>query len=57
MEQVLMNEIEALKKEIEVTRRALDASVMVDDFEIYYEKSKKLDKLIEKYIEMNTECE
>ena len=47
-----MNELEALKWEIEAARMELDALVFMDDFEICYEKSKKLDQLIEKYIEM-----
>lgn len=51
-----MNKLEILKGEIEAARSELDTSILVDNFEIYYEKSKKLDQLIEKYIEMSTEC-
>ncbi len=46
-----MNEIDLLKQAIEEARRELDASILTEDFTLYYEKSKKLDKLIEEYIE------
>lgn len=45
-----MNEIEKLKCLIEDARKELDDSILKDSFEVYYEKSKKLDKLIEEYI-------
>ena len=46
-----MSELEELKKAIETARKDLEASMQNDTFEIYYEKSKKLDKLIEEYID------
>ena len=45
-----MNEMESLKQKIEEARKDLDASIFKDKFEVYYEKSKRLDELIEKYI-------
>lgn len=41
-----------LQKRIETARRELDQAVLQEDeFEDYYEKSTKLDKLIEEYLE------
>lgn len=47
-----MEKICELQKRIEYARRELDeAFLQKDEFELYYEKSTKLDKLIEEYLE------
>lgn len=48
-----MHELEQLKHVIEEVRKELDASIFSDSFEIYYEKSRRLDKLIEQYFELH----
>jgi len=44
-----MNEVKSL---IEKTREELDALILTEKHETYYEKSKELDKLIEEYLEV-----
>lgn len=39
-----------LKSRIEALREELNASIAEDKYEVYYEKSLQLDKLIEEYI-------
>lgn len=52
-----MQEKETLQKEIERTRKELDYALGIGtDVEAYYKISVKLDKLIERYIEIS-ECE
>lgn len=47
-----MKKIYELQKKIECARRELDEALLQkDEFEDYYEKSTKLDKLIEEYLE------
>lgn len=47
-----MKKIYELQKKIESARHELDEAFMQEDeFEKYYEKSTKLDKLIEEYLE------
>ena len=47
-----MRRLYELRKEIETARLELEKSLLQkDDFECYYEKSTKLDKLIEEYLE------
>lgn len=47
-----MKKIYELQKKIENARQELDEAFLQEDkFEIYYEKSTKLDKLIEEYLE------
>ena len=46
-----MNKMEELKLAIEKARRELDACIEAGSFDVVYEKSKHLDKLIEQYIE------
>jgi len=41
-----------LKTEIENLREELNQSIVEEQYEIYYQKSVKLDKLIEEYIEL-----
>ena len=52
-----MNKIEELKLAIEKMRKELDASLEAGELELAYEKSKHLDKLIEQYLDTNTDCE
>ena len=41
-----------IREKIELARRELDQAVLVDDgFELFYEKSVMLDKLIEEYLD------
>lgn len=44
-----------LKSKIEALREELDASIVEDKYEVYYEKSLQLDKLIEEYIKLEEE--
>lgn len=44
-----MNEVKSL---IEKTREELDALILTEEHEAYYEKSKELDKLIEEYLDV-----
>lgn len=47
-----MKKIYELQKKIEYARQELDEALLQkDEFEDYYEKSTKLDKLIEEYLE------
>lgn len=47
-----MKNIYELQKKIETARTELDEALLQEDeFECYYEKSTKLDKLIEEYLE------
>lgn len=47
-----MKKMYELQKKIEIAREELDqAYLAADRFESYYEKSTKLDRLIEEYIE------
>lgn len=47
-----MKKIYELQKKIEYARRELDEALLQqDEFEKYYEKSTRLDKLIEEYLE------
>lgn len=47
-----MKRIDELQKKIETARSELDMALLQEDeFEDYYEKSTKLDKLIEEYLE------
>ncbi len=47
-----MKKIYELQKKIEYARRELDEALLQkDEFEDYYEKSTRLDKLIEEYLE------
>lgn len=47
-----MKKILELQKKIETARLELDEALLQEDkFEYYYEKSTKLDKLIEEYLE------
>ena len=41
-----------LRKNIEELREELNESLLRDQYEVYYEKSVTLDKLIEEYIEL-----
>ena len=51
-EEIHMRKLYELRKEIETARLELEKSLLQeDDFECYYEKSTKLDKLIEEYLE------
>jgi len=57
MENQVMHKKEELKLAIEDVRRELDISIEAGDYQQTYEKSKKLDKLIEEYIDMDTDCD
>ncbi len=49
-----MKNLQELQQEIESVRLELDqAFLQQDEFDTYYPKSTKLDKLIEEYIETN----
>ena len=48
-----MRTIEELKILIEEARKELDALVLTEKLDVYYEKSKELDKLIEEYLELD----
>lgn len=52
-----ISNIEELKALIEETREELDALILTEKVENYYEKSKELDKLIEKYLDLAEEFE
>ena len=47
-----MRKIEEMQDLIEKTREELDALILTDKIENYYEKSKELDSLIEEYLEV-----
>ena len=48
----LVNRIYELQKKIETARHELDEALLQENrFEYYYEKSTRLDKLIEEYLE------
>lgn len=47
-----MMDINQLRDSIENTREELDALFLNEDFKVYYEKSKELDRLIEMYLDM-----
>ena len=49
-----MNDLESLKNAIEAARKELNIAFLMGDFESYYKKSKKLDQLIEQYIDRTT---
>ena len=52
LRRIQMKRIYELQKKIETARHELDESFLKqDEFEHYYEKSTKLDKLIEEYLE------
>ena len=46
-----MNAIDEMKKLIEETREELDKLVLTENYETYYAVSRKMDTLIEEYIE------
>lgn len=47
-----MKKIHELQRKIELARQELDEALLQEDeFEQYYEKSTKLDELIEEYLE------
>ena len=48
-----MRSIKELKILIEEARNELDALVLTEKLDVYYEKSKELDKLIEEYLELD----
>ena len=48
-----MRTIEELKILIEEARKELDTLVLTEKLDVYYEKSKELDKLIEEYLELD----
>ena len=49
-----MKQISEIQKKIEAARRELDEALLQkDEFISYYEKSIRLDKLIEEYLEQN----
>lgn len=51
-----MKKIYELQRRIETARIELDEALLQkDEFEYYYEKSTKLDKLIEEYLERKEE--
>lgn len=52
-----MHKKEELKQAIEAMRKELDAYIEMGEFEKIYEKSKQLDKLIEEYMDINTDCD
>lgn len=45
-----MRNIEDIRTSIESTREELDALILTEKFEVYYEKSKELDSLIAEYL-------
>lgn len=45
-----------LQKEIENARGDLERSISENDYEVYYEKSLYLDRLIERYLDMKLYC-
>lgn len=47
-----MRKIEEIKTLIERTREELDALILTEKLENYYEKSVELDKLIEEYLDV-----
>lgn len=47
-----MRQMKELQVLIEKTREELDALILTEKHENYYEKSKELDKLIEEYLEV-----
>ena len=47
-----MERMNDLRKNIENLREELNESLLRDQYEVYYEKSVTLDKLIEEYIEL-----
>lgn len=52
LRRIHMKNIYELQKKIETARLELDEALLQEDeFECYYEKSTKLDKLIEEYLE------
>ena len=53
MENQAKHNIEELKLRIEKMREELDACIERGDYSQVYEKSKELDKLIEKYMDMS----
>ncbi len=50
-----MRNIEEIRIAIEKTREELDALINTDKFEVYYEKSKEFDKLVEEYLDVYEE--
>ncbi len=52
-----MRNIDEIKASIENTREELDALILTEKFEVYYEKSKELDKLIEEYLDVEEACQ
>lgn len=52
LRRIQMKRIYELQKKIETARHELDEALLKEDeFEYYYEKSTRLDKLIEEYLE------
>ena len=52
LRRIHMNRIYELQKKIETARHELDEALLQENrFEYYYEKSTRLDKLIEEYLE------
>ena len=47
-----MRNVAEIQTLIENTREELDSLIVKEDFETYYEKSKKMDSLIEEYLEV-----
>ena len=51
-----MNKVKELQKKIEIVRLELDEALLQKDkFDMYYQKSTELDKLIEEYLEKRTQ--
>ena len=46
-----MNALDEMKKVIEETREELNKLVLIENFEIYYAVSQKMDALIEEYLD------
>uniref|UniRef100_UPI003FEDC65A Spo0E family sporulation regulatory protein-aspartic acid phosphatase n=1 Tax=Roseburia sp. TaxID=2049040 RepID=UPI003FEDC65A len=52
-----MNKVKELQKKIEIVRLELDEALLQKDkFDMYYQKSTELDKLIEEYLETMEKC-
>ncbi len=50
-----MRELSELRKRIEEARSELNRSFGRDSYEVYYPKSRKLDRLIEEYMDRSME--
>lgn len=47
-----MKKINKLRKKIEIARIELNRSFVEDEFDVYYQKNLKLDRLIEEYMDL-----